>query len=264
MSQISQAHLTTILDKLARFASESVGDPEFSNSFNAGMAKASADVLSGAGSIATFVLTLADEDQIADLLPPARILDENNPVPPDGFLLAIPGISNMLKAIDTHLKNYGFASLDAYLTSLNGATGLTPTLRVHGHFKKYLKTVSKQNAFIPADLVLATFTETGAATGTYAHVAAIDKTVYAGAKIVLKNVTALNSSPVVTVTGKKVDGTTASLTATLSTHTINTETDLSDATKVFVDVTNITIASGGTNADEFEVVAKSDRSVASA
>jgi len=100
---------------------------------------------------------------------------------------------------------------------------MTPTLRVHGHFKKYLKTVSKQNAFIPSDLILATFAETGAAAGTYAHVAAIDKTVYAGAKLVIKNVTALTSSPVVSVNVKKFDGTTATLTATLSTHTINAE-----------------------------------------
>ena len=141
---------------------------------------------------------------------------------------------------------------------------MTPTLRAHGHFKKYLKTLKAVNAFIPTDIVLATFSETGAAAGTYAHLAAIDKTVYAGAKLVLKNVTALTSSPVVTVTGKKIDGTTSSLTATISTHTINAETDLSDTTKVFVDVTNISIASGGTNAEEFEVVAKADRSVTSA
>jgi len=264
MPQISQGNLTTILDKLARFASESVGDPEFSAGFNAGMEKAANDVLTGAGGIATFLLTLNDEDVEADLLPPARVLDETHPTPPDGFLLAIPSISNMVKAIDTHLKGYGFAGLDAYLTSLNGSNGMTPTLRAHGHFKKYLKTLSKQNAFIPADLTLATFAETGAATGTYAHVAAIDKTVYAGAKLVIHNVTALTSSPVVSVNVKKFDGTTATVTATLSTHTIDHETDLSDTTKVFVDVTGISIASGGTNAESFKVVAKADRDVSAA
>jgi len=220
--------------------------------------------LTGAGGIGTFILGLDDMDVEADLLPPARILAENHPVPPDGFLLAIPSISNMIKAIDTHLKGYGFAGLDAYLTSLNGPTGMTPTLRAHGFFKKYLKTLSKQNAFNPNDLVLATFSMTGAAAGTYAHVAAIDKTLYAGAKLVIKNVTALSSSPVVTVTGKKLDLTTAALTATLTTHTINHETDLSSTLAVFYDVTNITIASGGTNAEEFEVVAKADRDVSAA
>jgi hypothetical protein len=264
MGQISNGNLTTIIDKLARFASESVGDPEFSNSFNAGMETASGHVLSGAGGIATFLLTLNDEDVEADLLPSARDLDETHPTPPDGFLLGVTSINNMMKALDAHFKRYGFKGLDDKLTALNGATGMTPTLRAHGHFKKYLKTLSKQNAFIPKDLVLATFSETGAAAGTYAHVAAIDKTVYAGAKLVIKNVTALTSSPVVSVTVKKVDGTTATLTATLSTHTINNETNLSDTTLVFVDVTNITIASGGTNAEEFEVVAKSDRDVSAA
>jgi hypothetical protein len=264
MPQITQNDLTTILDKLARFASESIGDPEFNDAFNAGMETASNNVLSGGNSIATFILDLDDEDVEADLLPAAHQLNIHHPTPPDGFLLSIASVNNMVKAIDTHLKGYGFAGLDAYLTSLNGPTGMTPTLRAHGNFKKYLKTLSKQNAFIPADITLATFAETGAATGTYAHVAAVDKTTYAGAKLVIKNVTALTSSPVVTVTGKKLDGTTASLTATLSTHTINAETNLSDVTKVFYDVTNITIASGGTNAESFAVVAKADRDVSAA
>jgi hypothetical protein len=263
MGQISNGNLTTILDKLARFASESVGDPEFSGSFNAGMAKASADVLTGAGGIATFLLTLNDEDVEADLLPAARVLDETHPTPPDGFLLGVTSINNMLKALDTHFKAFGFKGLDDKLTSLNGATGLTPTLRAHGHFKKYLKTLSKQNAFIPADLVLATFTETGATTGTFASVATVDKTVYAGAKLVLHNVTALTTSAVVTVTAKKLDGTVATLNATLSTHTINSETDLSDTSKLYTEVTGIAITTG-TNADQFSVIAKTDRSVAAA
>jgi hypothetical protein len=263
MAQITQGNLTTILDKLARFATESVGDPEFNAGFNAGMEKASTNVFSGAGAIAAFLLTLNDEDVEADLLPAARTLDENHPTPPDGFLLAIPSVSAMTKAIDTHLKGYGFTGLDNYLTSLNGPTGLTPTLRVHGHFKKYLKTVVAHNAFIPNDLVLATFTETGATAGTFAHLATVDKTVYAGAKLVIKNVTALTTSAVVTVTAKKIDGTTATLTATLSTHTINAETNLSDTSQIYTDVTAISITTG-TNADEFEIVAKTDRSIASA
>jgi hypothetical protein len=263
MSQISQGNLTTILDKLARFATESVGDPEFSDSFNAGMEKASSDVFTGAGGIGTFLLTLNDEDVEADLLPAARILDENHPSPPDGFMLQIPSVNAMVKAIDTHLKGFGFAGLDAYLKSLNGATGMTPTLRAHGHFARYLKTLSSVNSFIPKDIVLATFTETGATTGTYAHLAAVDKTKYAGAKLVVKNVTGLTTSAVVSVAGKKLDGTTAVITATLSTHTIDAETNLSDTTKVWVDVTGISITTG-TNNDEFEIVAKTDRSVAAA
>jgi hypothetical protein len=73
----------------------------------------------------------------------------------------------------------------------------------------------------------------------------------------------LTTSAVVTVTAKKADGTTGTLTATLSTHTINTETDLSDTSQIYVDVTGIAITTG-TNADQFEIIAKTDRSVAGA
>jgi hypothetical protein len=192
------------------------------------------------------------------------VLDETNPTPPDGFLLGVVSINNILKALDTHFKNFGFKGVDDYLKGQNGATGLTPTLRAHGHFARYLKTLSPTNVFVPTDTILATFTETGAAAGTYAHLAAVDKTKYAGAKLVIKNVTALTTSAVISVTAKKIDGTTGILTATLSTHTINTETNLSDTAQVYVDVTGISMASGGTAADEFEVVAKTDRSIASA
>jgi hypothetical protein len=265
MSIITNNDLQSIGDKLARFATESVGDPEFSDAFNAGMEKASTDVLSGSNSIAQFLLDLADEDVTADLLPAARDLDEDHPTPGDGFLLAIKGVNSMITALNNHFKRYSYKGLDDYLTSINGATGLTPTLRFHGHFKKYLKTISAHNAFIPTDLDIATFAVTGGAAGTYAHLASIAKTDYAGAKLVLKNVGALTTSPVVTVTGKKwADGTAASLTATISTHTDAHETDLSDTTKIFSDVTNITIASGGTSGDHFKVVAKTDREVSAA
>jgi len=89
MALISNAELTVILDKLARWATESAGDTEFNNAFTAGMQLANSHVMSGAGSLATYILSTADEDVIADLLPPARDLDETNPVPPDGFLLGV-------------------------------------------------------------------------------------------------------------------------------------------------------------------------------
>jgi hypothetical protein len=260
MGMLTNTELTVILDKLARFATESVGDPEFSNAFNAGMGKASGDVFSGAGALDAYILTLNDVDIEADLLPAARDLDETHPTPADGFLLQITGITAMINAINTHYKRNGFKGVDDYLTQQNAAT---PTLRAHGHFKKYLRTISAKNSFIPNDLVLATFLETGAAAGTYAHLASISTSQYAGAKLVIKNVTALTTSAVVTVTAKKLDGTTAILTATLSTHTIDHETDLSDVTKSFIDVTAISITTG-TATDEFEVVAKTDRDISAA
>ena len=260
MGQLSNSQLQTILDKMARWATESVGDPEFNAGFTAGMATANAHVLSGSGSIATYVLGLSDEDIEADLLPAARDLDENNPSPADGFLLTIPEMSAMIKALDTHFKAHGFKGMDDYLTQQNAAT---PTLRAHGHFKKYLKTISAKNSFIPNDLDIATFTETGATTGTFGHLNAISTTSYAGAKLVIKNVTALTSSAVVTVTAKRLDGTSSTLSATLSTHTINAETNLSDTAQLYTDVTAISITTG-TNGDQFKVVAKTDRSIAAA
>jgi hypothetical protein len=242
MGQLNNTQLQVIADKLARFATESVGDPEFSNAFNAGMQHASNNVLSGSGAIAAYLLTLNDEDIEADLLPPARDLDETHPTPADGFLLQITGVTAMIKALDTHFKRNGFKGVDDYLTQQNA---VTPTLRFHGHFKKYLKTISAKNSFIPNDMDIATFNETGAAAGTYAHVASISPAQYAGAKLVVKNVTALTTSAVVTVTAKKLDGTTSVLTATLSTHTINAETQFVGlTTKSFIDVTAISITTG--------------------
>ena len=260
MGQLNNSQLTVVLDKLARFATESTGDPEFNPSFSAGMHTAWGHVLNGAGGLDTYILGLADIDIAADLLPAARDLDETEPTPPDGFLLNIAEVNAQIKGLDTHFKRFGFKGVDDYLTQQNASV---PTIRAHGHFRKYLKTISAKNSFIPNDIDLATFAETGATTGTFAHLAAVDKTAYAGAKLVVKNVGALTTSAVVSVTAKKLDGTTAVLTATLSTHTDAHETDLSDTAKLYVDVTGITITTG-TNADAFKIVAKTDRSIASA
>ncbi len=260
MPIISNAQLTIIGDKLARFATESVGDPEFNAGFTAGMEAASGHVLSGAGGIATYLLTLSDEDVIADLLPAARDLDEVHPTPADNFLLSITSVNAQIKALDVHFKRYGYKGMDDYLTQINA---VTPTLRFHGHFRKYLKTISAKNNFIPNDIDIATFTETGASAGTYAHSASISASQYGGAKFVVKNVGAITTSAVVSVTVKKWDGTSAVLTATLATHTDAHETDLSDTSKSFIDVTAISITTG-TASDVFKIVAKTDRSIASA
>ncbi len=88
-------------------------------------------------------------------------------------------------------------------------------------------------------------------------------TLTTGAKLVVHNVTALTSAAMVSVTAKKLDGTTAILTATLSTHTINAATNLSDTTQLCTDVTVFSITAG-TSGDQFKIVAKTDRSIASA
>lgn len=260
MPIMSNTQLQHILDKMARWAVESVGDPTFNAGFNAGMTQANADVLSGSNSIAAYVLATADEDIVADLLPAARSLDENNPSPADGFLLTIPEMNSMITALNTHFKGFSYKGVDDYLTKTNLAA---PTLRANGFFKTYLKTLSAGNCYVPNDQVIATFTETGASAGTFAHQAAIDKTKYAGAQFKVKNLTALTTSAVVSVTAVKIDGTVATLTATLSTHTIGTETALSDTSQVYVDATAISITTG-TSGDQFEIIAKADRSIAAA
>jgi hypothetical protein len=262
MPLISNAALQAIGDKMARFAALSVGDPAFDNSFTAGLDAASAAVLSGGNSIAQYLLDSNDEAVTADLLPAARDLDESHPVMPTGFLLGIPGISAMITAINNHLKRYaGVPSLDAYLTTLNAST---PTLRFHAAFTDHLKALSAKNVFIGNDLDIARVNVTGAATGTYTHLAAIDKTKYSGAKLVARNVGALTATTALSITGKKFDGTTATLTVSISTLTDAAETNLSDVTKVFVDVTGISVTSGGTAGNVIKIVAKTDRSIAAA
>jgi hypothetical protein len=257
---LTNNQLQTILDKLARFATESVGDPEFDASFTAGMETAANNVLSGSGGIATYLLTLNNEDIEADLLPAARDLDETHPSLADGALLTITGVNAIITALNTHYKRNSYKGLDDYLSTINLAT---PTLRAHGHFKKYLKTLSAKNSFIPNDLDIAQLAMTGAAAGTYGHLASIDTTKYAGAKLVVYNVTALTTSAVVTVTAKKLDGTSVTLTATLSTHTIDHETNLSDTTQLYTDVSAIAIT-GGTAGDQIKIVAKTDRDISAA
>ncbi len=263
MALISDAALTVVVDKLSRWVSTAVGDSGFDDAFNAGMDAANAAVMSGAGSLFDYLISVADTDgdAVADLLSPARDLDETNPVPPTRFLFSIAGISAFLTDLNNHIKRYNPATttLDAYLTSLNLAT---PTLRVHQAFADHLKSMSRGNVFVGVDTVLATFTVSGATTGSYAHVAALPTTV-AGSKIVVKNQGANTTGATLSVTGKKLDGTTAVLTATVSTGTDDFETDLSVTTKLFYDVTAISIT-GGTSTDVYEIVALSDRDISAA
>jgi len=257
MAMLSNGNLQTILDKLARFASEAVGDPEFNAGFSAGFSLANTDVWS---SMSTFILALNDVDQVSDLLPAARTLSEVPPTPPTNFLLNVASINAMIRALDTHYKGYGYAGVDARLTAVNAGT---PTLRAHGFFRRYFGKITAGNSFIPNDLVLGTFTASAATTGTYVHSTKIDKVQYAGAKLVAKNLGALNSDTTVTVTVTKLDGTSAVLTATITVHTDAHETNLSDTTMSFIDATNVTVT-GATAADAIKIVAKTDRSIASA
>jgi len=257
MALLSNANLTIIMDKLARWCSESAGDTEFNNAFNAGMQLANTDVWS---SMSTLILGLDDLDQEADLLPAARVLTEVPPVPPTGFLISVASVSAFLNGLDKHYKAFGYASLDAYLSAINGAT---PTLRAHGFFRRYLGKISAKNSFIPNDLTLGTFTASGATAGTFAHATKIDKTQYAGAKLVTKNNGVLTGTTGVSVTVTKLDGTTVVLTNSIATLTDGHETNLSDTTLSFIDATAVAVT-GATSGDKIDIVAKTDRSIASA
>jgi hypothetical protein len=260
MALISNTNLQAVGDKLARFASEAIGDPDFVAGFNAGFEVASNNVLSGTNSIAALIMTLADENQIADLLPAARDLDETHPSPPTGFLINVKEISAILTALDTHCKRYGFKGLDDRLSALNASV---PTLRFHGFFRRYLGKVTAGNSFIPVDTALAQIVTSGAATGAFAHLSAIDKTAYAGAQLVVKNVGVIGSTTSVTVTGKKIDGTSTTLTASVSVLSDGHETVLSDTAKLYTDVTAISVT-GATTGNHFNIVAKSDRDISNA
>ncbi len=260
MALITNQELSDVCDKLARFAAMSVGDTAFNNAFTAGMDAASAAVLSGGNSIAQYILDTNDEGVTADLLPAARNLDEENPSPPSRFVFGIPAVAAMITAINSHLARYSdYTTLDTYLTSLNAST---PTLRVHQAFHDHLKSMSRKNVFIGNDTVLATFSCTGATTGTFASVATIG-TAYAGAKLVVKNQGAVTTGATLTVTGKKIDTTTTALTGTVVTGTDNTELNLSSTLQLYVQVTNVTIT-GGTNGNVYEIVAKTDRDISAA
>ncbi len=262
MSLASNSDLQTILDKMARWSAMSVGDAGFDPSFTAGMSAANAAIMSGAGSLFDWLFgTCTNGDFAADLLPAARDLDESNPTPPSRFIFGIAEVAAFMAGINSHLRRYAptTPTLDAYLTSLNASA---PTLRVHQALHDHLKAFSRKNVFIGQDQVIATFAATGAAAGTYTHVAAID-TQYAGAKLVVKNQGAVTTGATLSVTGKKLDGTTQVITAAIGTGTDNNETDLSVTTKLFYDVTAISIVSA-TNGNIYEIVAKTDRDISAA
>jgi hypothetical protein len=224
------------------------------------MQAGNAIIMSGADSLATYLISTGDEGALADMLPAARDLDETNPSPPTRFMIGIASIAAMFAGINRYVARYSaYSTLDAYLTAANASA---PTLRVHQSLHDHLKAFSRKNVFIGSDTVLATFAATGAATGTFTSVTTIG-TSYAGAQILVKNQGAVTTGATVSVTGKKLDGTTQVITATIATGTDNHETNLSSTSKLFTEVTAISITSG-TNANVYEIVAKTDRDISAA
>lgn len=256
---IGNSDLQTILDKLARFAGEAVGDSEFNAAFDAGLDAAWNNTLKqGAGGLVNFTESLNDLQLNAYLAESTYKASIANLSPPDSFLLNIPEVKAIITALDNYFKANGYASLDAYLTSLNSST---PSLRVHAAFSKNLKKLSRGNVFVGADTALASLVATGATTGTFSKLTTLST--YAGAKLVVKNVGALGATTGVTVTAKKLDGTTATLTASVTTLTNGAETNLNDVTKSFVEVTGVAVT-GATTGNQINIVAKTDRDISAA
>jgi hypothetical protein len=266
MSLVSNTDLQNGLDKFCRWLSMSVGDANFQNDFNAGMDAADLACFSGVDSLYNLIIATANESWIGDLANAAKNVDENPPTPPSRFLFSVPGAAAIITAINNHIKTYGGGptTLDAYLTSLNGPlSAQTPTLRVHQTYYDHFATLSRQNVFIGVDTLLAHVVATGPTAATFTADAALP-TFVAGAKVVAKNNGALTSDTTVSITGKKIDGTTATLTATITTHTDGHETDLSSVLKLFVAVTALNSISGATSGNRIDFVAKTDRDITNA
>jgi hypothetical protein len=256
MAIIGTNNLQTILDKAARWAGETQGDTSVVAAANAGLLVANTDVLAA---LQTAVMGLTDVEQVADLLPSIRDLNDGAPV-----LHSWAGSvwAAVMRALDTHSQRYGYASLDAYLTYLNS---VSPTLRVHGAIS-LLRAFSPGNVFTSANCVLATAAVTGASTATFTHVAALDTTRYAPGQIKVLNTKGEGlTSTVLTFPGAIKNGVATSINATVTVTTNATLTVFSDANLAFTDcpIAGATI-SGGNAGDTFSIVIVPDRSVSAA
>jgi len=267
MAQISNANLQSVLDKMARWAAETNGDPLASNlsvyaltSPNAGFAVANTDVLAA---LQTLITGLTDPYQKADLLPPVVALNSG---PPALGSLGHAFWAAVRAALDVHALRYNNlaaadrSGLDALLRVLNASA---PTLRAHGKFAQYFGNLSPGNVFTPLCFTLATVTVTGATSANFVHVTALDTELYAAGQIkVLNTKTEGLTSTVLTFPNAVKSGAAHSITATITTTTNQYLTAFDDVELLFTDcpVTGATIT-GGVSGDTFSIVIVPDRTV---
>lgn len=268
MAIITNANLQSILDKVARHCWFVKGDANLNSAPNAlGAApNVGLDVANSAviGSLLTLIETTIN-DPFLDQYDAAaiNILNAGNPVSA-GFLAGIWG--SFLKGLDDYCRSQGFKGLDDRLTALNGANGMTPTLRAHQAFALAFG-LSRQNLFVGQNTDLATFAETGATTGTLTLLTPTGSGVagqlplfLAGAQLVEINTTALTAAPTITITAVKIDGTTVTLTVTPGALGNGAQNNLSDVSQLYIAVTAITIT-GGTSGNSFKITALADRRI---
>jgi hypothetical protein len=271
MAQISNANLTTILDRMARWSAEAAGIPLASavatggvyaeTSPNAGIAVADTDVL---GALQTLVSGFTDVHQQADFIPPVVALNDGQPTLGN---LGYNFLAALRQALDIHGLRYNslaagdLSGLDAMLRGLNAST---PTVRAHGLFNQYFGNLSPGNVFVPKPFTLATLAVTGATSATFTHVAALDLTLYGAGKIAIRNTkTEGLTSTTLTMTCTK-SGVATSVTFTVNTTTNNYLTAGNDATLTFSDCTALVNISGGVTGDTFSVVILPDRAISAA
>lgn len=113
---------------------------------------------------------------------------------------------------------------------------------------------------------LGSYLLSGAGAGTYTDNIPVDTTKYGKAWLTLKTVgQTASANIVVTVVGKKLDGTTQTKTATINSGTtVNTLTNvgtLGTSADHFVDVTSVTVTGGGAS-DAFEIQTRLERAIA--
>lgn len=176
-------------------------------------------------------------------------------------LYATLGAYNLWWVLDKHTGNSGqagVANLDTFLQVNN--------VRVSSHVLDMGFPLSPEQIMPPAVNPMATFAVTGAAAGTYAHVADIDTTQYGRAWLDVVVTATVGASPItatvnglqfdnVTVTNKQVTiSANSSIGTTVHVGTLGTQADSYDY------VTGITIT-GGTAGDAFKVVSRVERTI---
>jgi len=266
MAQISTANLKLFIDKMARHANQWDGAAVASgvsapglyaevDPLKYGLQPANAQI----ALLRTLVLTFADLEQTADFVAPVRDLYDGLPQ-----VNAVRLWSGLLDALDAHAARYNAmiagdrSPLDALLRVLNVST---PTLRAHGDFNKYFGRLSPGNVFCALPYTLATITVTGATTATFAHVAAIDATLYSTGAIALRN-TKGEGLTSTTVTLTCVKSGVAQSAAFTQTHTTPDYLAAGpDADLLYSDCTGLISISGGNTGDTFSVVILPDRPI---
>jgi len=269
MAQISTANLQTLLDKIARHVAEANGDVLASavatgavytvTTPNAGLIVGNADVLAALNTLVD--TTIADADLsglIADEVD--ELVAQNPALVRDYWTKVVDGLDHYGR-LNNALLATDRGGLDAMLRVLNAST---PTLRAHFLFEKYFGRLSPANVFVATPFTLATLVVTGADAATFAHVAALDTTLYAPGKLAILNTKGEGlTSTVLTLTCTKA-GVATSVAFTVTTQTDKYLTAGADTDKRFTDCTAKVSISGGNNGDEFSVVILPDRAISAA